>query len=87
MNDPNLEDQVRKLTAKVAELETARAPARVEIGGFEGLRQLSHAIETKQVQSFMLDRSMPDRWFYTIVAGPLVAIALFFLYCFIKASV
>lgn len=79
MSNPNLEDQVRALTAKVAELEAARAPARVDVEGFEGLRQLSHAIETKQVQAFMLDRSMPDSWFYTILFGPFVLIALFFL--------
>lgn len=86
MSNLDLEEQVRALSAKVAELEAARAPASVNIEGFEGLRQLSQAIENKQVQSFMLDRSMPDSWFYTILFGPFVAIGLLVLYFFVKES-
>lgn len=68
--DPN---ELQALRDRIAQLEAARAqPQVVDIEGFEGLRQLSHAIETKNLDMFMLNRGIPDRAFWWII-GPIIA--------------
>ena len=68
--------QLQALRDRVAELEAARdQPQAVNLEGFVGLRQLSHAIETKNLDAFMLDRSMPDKMFW----GLLIGLPIFFL--------
>ncbi len=71
------QNELQALRDRIAELEAARAqPQIVDIEGFEGLRQLSHAIETKNLDAFMLDRSMPDKTFWMVLCG-IVGFALF----------
>jgi hypothetical protein len=65
MSDEALRNEIKALRDEVARLEADRArPVPVEVEGFEGLRQLSHAIETKNLDAFLLDRGIPDRWFW-----------------------
>jgi len=65
MSDAALREEMQQLRDKVAQLEAARAePVEVKIDGFEGLRQLSHAIETQQMDAFMLQNAVPDRVFW-----------------------
>jgi len=62
-------NELQALRDRVAELEAARdQPQNVNIEGFEGLRQLSHAIETKNLDGFLLDRSVPDVFFWGFLA-------------------
>ncbi|QYE37202.1 hypothetical protein KZX46_21440 (plasmid) [Polymorphobacter sp. PAMC 29334] len=77
MSDDTLRHEVEALREQVARLEADRArPVAVE--GFEGLRQLSHAIETKNLDAFLLDRGIPDRWFWGgVLALVFVFIAVF----------
>lgn len=57
--------ELQSFRDRIAELEAARdQPQVVTVEGFEGLRQLSHAIETKNLDAFMLDRSRPDKLFW-----------------------
>lgn len=65
MSDEALREEVQQLRDQVARLEATRAePVKVDIEGFEGLRQLSHAIETQQMDAFMLQNAVPDRVFW-----------------------
>ena len=71
--DPN---EIQALRDRIAQLEAARdQPQTVNVEGFEGLRELSHAIETKNLDVFLLNRSMSDRMFWTILIG-IVAFAI-----------
>ena len=77
MTEQAAPNELQALRERIAELEAARAqPQIVDIEGFEGLRQLSHAIETKNLDAFMLDRSMPDRMFWGLLIGLPVGFAL-----------
>ena len=72
MSDAALREEMQQLRDKVARLEAARAePVEVKVEGFEGLRQLSHAIETQQMDAFMLQNAVPDRvfwgWFWALI--------------------
>ena len=61
-------NELQALRDRIAELEAARnQPQTVNIEGFEGLRQLSSAIENKNLDAFMLDRGMSDKMFRTVV--------------------
>lgn len=69
---PN-QNELQELRDRIADLETVRdKPVKVEVEGFEGLRQLSHAIETQQLDRFALQNATPDRvfwgWFWAFVA-------------------
>ena len=62
MSDAALEAEVARLRDHVAALEAAQAkPATVNVEGFEGLRDLSRAIETKNLDGFLYDRGVPDK--------------------------
>jgi hypothetical protein len=66
-------NELQVLRDRIAELEAARdQPKTVNVEGFEGLRELSRAIETKNLDVFLLNRSMPDRVFWTILIGIVV---------------
>jgi hypothetical protein len=69
---PN-QNELQELRDRIADLEAVRdKPFKVEVEGFEGLRQLSHAIETQQLDRFALQNSTPDRvfwgWFWAFIA-------------------
>ena len=78
MTDETSKAEMQALRDRVANLDAGRgAPVKVEIEGFEGIRQLSHAIETQQLDQFALQNSTPDRvfwgWFWAFVAFAAVA--------------
>ena len=65
MTDKPNQNELQELRDRVADLEAARdKPVKVEVEGFEGLRQLSHAIETQQLDRFALQNATPDRVFW-----------------------
>lgn len=73
MTDQPTKEELQALRDRIANLEAARdKPVKVEVEGFEGLRQLSHAIETQQLDRFALQNATPDRvfwgWFWAFVA-------------------
>lgn len=75
--------ELQALRDRVAELEAARdQPQTVNVEGFEGLRQLSHAIETKNLDAFVLDRGMPDWAFWCILATVLGCLIVPFFLAF-----
>ena len=76
---PN-QNELQELRDRIADLEAVRdKPVKVEVEGFEGLRQLSHAIETQQLDRFALQNATPDRvfwgWFWACIAGVAVFLA------------
>ena len=84
MSDTALREEMQQLRDQVARLEAARAePVEVKVEGFEGLRQLSHAIETQQMDAFMLQNAVPDRvfwgWFWTFIIAVVIFVAIAFL--------
>lgn len=65
MTDQPTREELQALRDRIADLESARdKPVKVEVEGFEGLRQLSHAIETQQLDRFALQNATPDRVFW-----------------------
>jgi hypothetical protein len=79
MTDQPTREELQALRDRIAELEAARdKPVKVEVEGFEGLRQLSHAIETQQLDRFALQNATPDRvfwgwfWAFIVVVGVVV---------------
>lgn len=73
MSEQVTRDELQALRDRIAELEAARdKPVKVEIDGLEGLKQWSHAVETQQLDRFMLHAATPDRvfwgWFWGFVA-------------------
>lgn len=65
MTDQPTREELQALRDRIADLEAARdEPVKVEVEGFEGLRQLSHAIETQQLDRFALQNATPDRVFW-----------------------
>ena len=83
MTDETSKAEMQALRDRVANLEAGRdAPVKVEVEGFEGIRQLSHAIETQQLDRFVLRNSVPDkvfwRWFWAFAAicGLLIGMAI-----------
>ena len=73
MTDQPTREELQALRDRIADLEAARdKPVKVEVEGFEGLRQLSHAIETQQLDRFALQNATPDRvfwgWFWAFIA-------------------
>jgi hypothetical protein len=80
MTDQPTREELQALRDRIADLEAARdKPVRVEVEGFEGLRQLSHAIETQQLDRFAIQNATPDRvfwgwfWGFIVVVGVVVA--------------
>lgn len=80
MTDQPTREELQALRDRIADLEAARdKPVKVEVEGFEGLRQLSHAIETQQLDRFALQNATPDRvfwgwfWGFIVVVGVVVA--------------
>ncbi|MFZ4745859.1 MAG: hypothetical protein ACOYLK_03065 [Sphingomonas sp.] len=76
---PNL-NELQELRDRIADLEAARhKPVKVEVEGFEGLRQLSHAIETQQLDRFALQNATPDRvfwgWFWAVIIAVIGVVA------------
>ena len=70
MSDPALEAEVARLRDHVAALEAAHAKSpTVNVEGFEGLRELSRAIETKNLDGFLYDRGVPDKVYFRVVWG------------------
>ena len=85
MTDQPTREELQALRDRIADLEAARdKPVKVEVEGFEGLRQLSHAIETQQLDRFALQNATPDRvfwgWFWVFIG----AVAIFLIYGFIR---
>lgn len=72
MADETAKPELQSLSDRIADLEFARDTS-AQVEGFEGIRQLSHAIETQQLDRFALQNSTPDRvfWgsFWTFVIG------------------
>ena len=65
MTDQPTREELQALRDRIADLEAARdKPVKVEVEGFVGLRQLSHAIETQQLDRFALQNATPDRVFW-----------------------
>jgi hypothetical protein len=65
MTDQPTREELQALRDRIADLEAARdEPVKVEVEGFEGLRQLSRAIETQQLDRFALQNATPDRVFW-----------------------
>lgn len=80
MTETATKDELQALRDRVAELEAVRdKPLKVEIEGLEGLKQWSHAIETQQMDLFMLNNAAPDRvfwgWFWAFIAGVVIFLA------------
>jgi hypothetical protein len=80
MTDQPTKEELQALRDRIADLEAARdKPVKVEVEGFEGLRQLSHAIETQQLDRFALQNATPDRvfwgWFWAFIAAVVVFLA------------
>lgn len=81
MTDQPTREELQALRDRIADLEAVRdKPVKVEVEGFEGLRQLSHAIETQQLDRFALQNATPDRafwgWFWAFVAFACVVFVL-----------
>lgn len=81
MTDQPTREELQALRDRIADLEAARdKPVKVEVEGFEGLRQLSHAIETQQLDRFAMQNATPDRvfwgWFWAFMAFGVVMIVL-----------
>ena len=81
MTDQPTREELQALRDRIADLEAARdKPVKVEVEGFEGLRQLSHAIETQQLDRFALQNATPDRvfwgWFWAFVIGVILIFAI-----------
>lgn len=84
MSEQVTRDEVQALRDRIAELEAARdKPVKVEIEGLEGLKQWSHAVETQQLDRFMLHAATPDRVFWGWFWGFVAAVAIFMAYSFI----
>jgi hypothetical protein len=84
MTDQPAKEELQALRDRIAELEAARdKPVKVEVEGFEGLRQLSHAIETQQLDRFALQNSVPDKvfwgWFWAFIIGVVLIFAIGFI--------
>ena len=70
MTDQATKAELEALRNRVAELEAARAePVKVEVEGLEGLKRWSQAVEAKDLDSFYLNHSVPDRWFWSVFLG------------------
>ena len=83
MSDAALEAEVARLRDHVAALEAAQAkPATVNVEGFEGLRELSQAIETKNLDGFLYDRGVPDKVYWAAVLAIPVIFAIAFFWNF-----
>lgn len=85
MTDQPTREELQALRDRIADLEASRdEPVKVEVEGFEGLRHLSHAIETQQLDRFALQNATPDRvfwgWFWAFIG----AVAIFLIYGFIR---
>jgi hypothetical protein len=81
MTDQPTREELQALRDRIAYLEAAREkPVKLEVEGFEGLRQLSHAIETQQLDRFALQNATPDRvfwgWFWAFVIGVILIFAI-----------
>jgi len=79
MTDQPTREELQALRDRIADLEAARdKPVKVEVEGFEGLRQLSHAIETQQLDRFALQNATPDRvfwgWFWAFIAAVFILV-------------
>jgi hypothetical protein len=79
MTDQPTREELQALRDRIADLEAARdEPVKVEVEGFEGLRQLSHAIETQQLDRFALQNATPDRvfwgWFWAFIAAVFILV-------------
>ena len=84
MTDETSKAEMQALRDRIADLEAAREkPIKVEIEGFEGIRRLSHAIETQQLDRFAMQSATPDRvfwgWFWAFIAAVMVALVLGYL--------
>ena len=84
MTDQPTREELQALRDRIADLEAARdEPVKVEVEGFEGLRQLSHAIETQQLDRFALQNATPDRvfwgWFWAFIAAVILILFLGYL--------
>ena len=80
MTDQPTREELQALRDRIADLEASRdEPVKVEVEGFEGLRHLSHAIETQQLDRFALQNATPDRvfwgWFWAFIAAVVVFLA------------
>ncbi|GGI86758.1 hypothetical protein GCM10007973_23990 [Polymorphobacter multimanifer] len=86
MTDEVAKDELQALRDRVAELEAARdKPVKVEVEGLEGIRQLSHAIETQQLDRFALQNSVPDKVFWGWFWGFVIACGLLLLVGFLRS--
>jgi hypothetical protein len=84
MTDQPTREELQALRDRIADLEASRdKPVKVEVEGFEGLRQLSHAIETQQLDRFALQNATPDRvfwgWFWAFIAAVILILFLGYL--------
>ncbi len=85
MTDTATKDELQALRDRIAELEAARdKPVKIEIEGLEGLKQWSHAIETQQMDAFMLNNSVPDRVFWGWFWAFIIAVIAFFTIGFLQ---
>lgn len=85
MTETATNDELQALRDRVAELEAARdKPLKVEIEGLEGLKQWSHAVETQQMDAFMLNNAVPDRVFWGWFWAFIVVVAVFVASAFIE---
>lgn len=82
MTDETSKPELQALRDRMADLELAcETPAKVE--GFEGIRQLSRAIESQQLDRFALQNSVPDRvfwgwfWAFMMVVAAVLGYGLF----------
>lgn len=80
MSDQETEAELEALRARVAELEATRdKPVKVEVEGLEGIKQLSHAIETQQLDRFMTINSVPDSpWMFLAKGIAMLLVAFLF---------
>jgi hypothetical protein len=85
MTDQPMREELQALRDRIADLEAARdKPVKVEVEGFEGLRQLSHAIETQQLDRFALQNATPDRVFWGWFWAFIIAVAAVVAYSLIR---
>ena len=80
MSDEISKAELQAFRDRISDLEAASAkPMRVEIEGFEGIHHLSRAIETQQLDRFVLQNSTPDRvfwgWFWAFIAAAVIFVA------------
>ncbi len=81
MSDAALEAEIARLRDHVAALEAAQAkPATVNVEGFEGLRDLSRAIENKQLDGFLYERGVPDKVYFGLGHGRMASVFCISLY-------